>query len=33
MLPYILTLLALLYRVRKSDQPAALGRPYVKGER
>jgi len=30
MLPYLLTLLALLYRRRRSDAPAALGRPYVK---
>lgn len=33
MLPYALTLLALLYRSgRRTDAPAALGRPYVKGE-
>lgn len=32
MLPYVLTLLALLYRAgKRSDAPAALGRPYVKG--
>jgi general nucleoside transport system permease protein len=28
MLPYILTILALLYRFKQGDQPAALGRPY-----
>jgi simple sugar transport system permease protein len=33
MLPYVLTLIVLLARVRKTDTPAALGRPYVKGER
>jgi ABC-type uncharacterized transport system permease subunit len=33
MLPYILTLLALLVRVRRGDTPAALGRPYIKGSR
>lgn len=33
MLPYVLTLLALLVRVRRSDQPSALGRPYTRGER
>jgi ABC-type uncharacterized transport system permease subunit len=33
MLPYVLTILALLYRVKRSDQPGALGRPYVKGSR
>jgi len=33
MLPYVLTLIVLLVRVRKTDTPAALGRPYVKGER
>lgn len=33
MLPYILTILALLIRVRRGDQPAALGRPYIKGAR
>jgi simple sugar transport system permease protein len=30
MLPYILTILVLLQRVRKSEAPAALGIPYVK---
>lgn len=29
MLPYLLTLLALLYRRDRSDAPAALGRPYT----
>lgn len=33
MLPYVLTIVALLRRVRRSDQPAELGRPYVKGSR
>ena len=33
MLPYVLTILALLLRVRRGDPPAALGRPYVKGSR
>jgi ABC-type uncharacterized transport system permease subunit len=33
MLPYILTLLALLVRSKRIDQPAALGRPYTRGER
>ncbi|HBY94208.1 MAG TPA: ABC transporter permease [Chloroflexi bacterium] len=33
MLPYLLTLGVLLVRVRKTDAPAALGRPYLKGER
>jgi ABC-type uncharacterized transport system permease subunit len=33
MLPYILTIVALLWRVRRSDQPAELGRPYIKGAR
>lgn len=32
MLPYVLTILALLFRGKRSDQPAALGRPYTKGE-
>ncbi len=30
MLPYVLTLLALLYRKGRSDVPSALGRPYTK---
>lgn len=30
MLPYLLTLLALLYRRERSHEPAALGRPYAK---
>jgi len=33
MLPYFLTIVALLSRVRRSDQPAELGRPYIKGAR
>jgi simple sugar transport system permease protein len=33
MLPYVLTVVALLRRVRRSDQPAELGRPYIKGSR
>jgi ABC-type uncharacterized transport system permease subunit len=33
MLPYVLTILALLVRVKRSDQPTALGRPYTRGER
>jgi general nucleoside transport system permease protein len=33
MLPYVLTILALLVRVRRSDQPSELGRPYIKGSR
>ncbi len=33
MLPYILTILALLVRVRRGDQPSELGRSYIKGSR
>ena len=33
MLPYVLTILALLYRSKKVDRPLALGKPYIKGER
>lgn len=33
MLPYVLTLVALLWRTGRSAAPAALGIPYVKGER
>ncbi len=33
MLPYVLTILALLFRGKRSEQPAALGRPYTRGER
>jgi ABC-type uncharacterized transport system permease subunit len=33
MLPYFLTIVALLSRVRRNDQPAELGRPYIKGAR
>lgn len=33
MLPYILTLLVLFNRKKKTDQPLALGKPYNKGER
>ncbi len=33
MLPYFLTLAVLLTRIRKTDTPAALGRPYDKGKR
>ncbi len=33
MLPYVLTILALLVRVRRGDQPSELGRPYIKGAR
>jgi len=33
MLPYILTIVALLRRVSRSDKPAELGLPYIKGSR
>ncbi|MGF1480768.1 MAG: ABC transporter permease [Cyanophyceae cyanobacterium] len=33
MLPYILTLLVLLQRTKRSEAPAALGVPYTKGKR
>ncbi len=33
MLPYVLTLLALLVRIRRGDTPSALGRAYIKGSR
>jgi simple sugar transport system permease protein len=33
MLPYVLTIVALLVRRSGNNQPAALGRPYLKGER
>lgn len=33
MLPYVLTLFVLLKRTRRSDAPAALGIPYIKGKR
>lgn len=33
MLPYVLTLFVLLKRTRRSDTPAALGVPYIKGKR
>jgi len=32
MIPYILTILSLLYRKERSDTPAALGEPYFKGK-
>ena len=33
MLPYILTILVLLYNPEEIEQPAALGRPYLKGSK
>jgi general nucleoside transport system permease protein len=33
MLPYVLTIGVLLYRSQQIDQPAALGRPFIKGSR
>jgi ABC-type uncharacterized transport system permease subunit len=33
MLPYILTILALLFRGKRSERPAALGVPDTRGER
>jgi len=33
MLPYVLTILALFFRGKRSEQPAVLGRPYRRGER
>jgi general nucleoside transport system permease protein len=33
MLPYVLTLLVLLRKTERNDAPAALGIPYIKGER
>lgn len=33
MLPYLLTMSVLFVRVRRAEAPAALGRPYFKGER
>jgi simple sugar transport system permease protein len=33
MLPYVLTLLALMFRVKRSDRPAELGVPYLKDRR
>jgi ABC-type uncharacterized transport system permease subunit len=33
MLPYFLTIVALLWRVKRNDQPTELGRPYIKGTR
>jgi general nucleoside transport system permease protein len=32
MLPYVLTILVLLYRSGRSEAPEVLGRPYIKGE-
>jgi simple sugar transport system permease protein len=32
MLPYVLTILVLLFRAGRSDAPEVLGRPYLKGE-
>lgn len=33
MLPYVLTILVLLGRTKGNEQPAALGKPYIKGQR
>jgi simple sugar transport system permease protein len=33
MLPYVLTILALFFRGKRSEEPAVLGRPYTRGER
>lgn len=33
MLPYILTILVLLGRAKGNEEPAALGKPYIKGQR
>jgi simple sugar transport system permease protein len=32
MLPYILTIVALIFAVRKATQPAALSKPFERGE-